>query len=221
MMVSHRHKFIFIAVPRTGSHAIRMALQPDLGLDDWQQERLITGALSPVPALARIRHGHVTVRQARRHLPEAVWRGYFKWSVMREPCDWCVSAWAFFRAPQLACGGGNLTETMKRGLTVMKGGPATGRELRRLMHLRPQTSLLLDGNGQLGVDFVARYERLQADFSHVRRTVGLAGRRKLPVVNANEQRPAVEWLDDELRELVRGIYRRDFEVWEGMNRPEV
>ena len=28
MIVSHRHRFIFFAVPRTGSHAVRVALQP-------------------------------------------------------------------------------------------------------------------------------------------------------------------------------------------------
>ena len=218
MIVSHRYEFVFIAVPRTGSHAIGAALQPHFGPDDWLQEQRITGALSPIPALARIRHGHVTVRQARRHLPEAVWREYFKWSVIREPYDWYVSACASFECRNSAWTAGNRTEIMKRGLTGMKGGPVTGREFRKLRQLRPQTSLLLDESGQLGVDFVALYERLQADFSHVCRTVGLADRKKLPVVNANEQKPAVECLDDELRELVRDVYRRDFEMWEEINR---
>ena len=28
MIVSHRHRFVFFAVPRTGTHAVRTALQP-------------------------------------------------------------------------------------------------------------------------------------------------------------------------------------------------
>ena len=39
MVVSHRHRFVFFAVPRTGTHAIRAALQPVLGEEDWQQGR--------------------------------------------------------------------------------------------------------------------------------------------------------------------------------------
>ena len=213
MIVSHRYKFIFIAIPRTGSHAVRAALQPDIGPDDWQQEQLITGTLSPIPELARIRHGHVTVRQARRYLPEAIWRAYFKWSVMREPYDWYVSACASVNRRTLTCTAGGRDEVMKRALDGMKGGPISRREFRKLRQLRPQTSLLMDGSGHLDVDFVARYERLQADLSHVCRMVGLADR-KLPVVNANEERPPVACLDGELRKLVRNAYRRDFEVWE-------
>ena len=28
MIVSHRHRFVFFAAPRTGAHAVRAALQP-------------------------------------------------------------------------------------------------------------------------------------------------------------------------------------------------
>ena len=54
MIVSHRYKFVFIAVPRTGSHAIRAALQPDLGPDDWQQDSPRTGRSTAARATAFI-----------------------------------------------------------------------------------------------------------------------------------------------------------------------
>ena len=67
MIVSHRHKFIFLAVPRTGTHAVRDALAPLLGEADWQQEALVRGVYSPVPMLARLGHGHVSLREAQAH----------------------------------------------------------------------------------------------------------------------------------------------------------
>ena len=45
--------------------------------EDWRQEGLRSKVRSPLPALRRMLHGHVTLRQARPHLPEALWRTYF------------------------------------------------------------------------------------------------------------------------------------------------
>ena len=94
MIVSHRHRFIFFAVPRTGTHAVRAALQPFPGPDDWQQKELLGRVRSPLPTLRRMEHGHITLRQARAHLPEAVWRTYFKFAFVRNSCDRFVSACA-------------------------------------------------------------------------------------------------------------------------------
>ena len=94
MIVSHRHRFIFFAVPRTGTHAIRTALRGCLGPDDWQQQSLTERVRLPVPALARIGHGHVTLRQLRACLPEAVCRDYFKFACVRDPYERFVSACA-------------------------------------------------------------------------------------------------------------------------------
>jgi hypothetical protein len=37
MIVSHSHRFIFAAVPKTGTHAVRQALREQLGDDDIEQ----------------------------------------------------------------------------------------------------------------------------------------------------------------------------------------
>ena len=42
---------------------------------------------SSLPALSRIGHGHITVRQAQAALPEDVWRAYFKFAFTRNPYD--------------------------------------------------------------------------------------------------------------------------------------
>ena len=209
MIVSHRHRFIFFAVPRTGTHAVRAALQPLLGPEDWQQEGLRMRVRSPLPALARIRHGHVTLRQARPHLPREVWRTYFKFAFVRDPRERFVSACAMIYKHRAGYAG-NETAVMKRTLAGLQG--AVGRaDFRTLVLVRPQAGLLLDEEGGIGVDFLGRYEDLQDSFAEVCRRIGIPERR-LPVVNATAHRPWEDYCDAELRRLVARFYRRDFET---------
>ena len=209
MIVSHRHKFVFFAVPRTGTHAIRAALRPFLGADDWEQEGLMDRVRSPLPALAHIRHGHIALRRARPHLPETVWRSYFKFAVVRNPWDRFVSACTMLNT-QNAGYVGNETVWMKRTLANLRGGVNHG-DFQMLMLLRTQTGLLVDADGRLGVDFLGRYENLQDSFAAICRRIGLPEQR-LPTLNATARSAHDTCYDDELRRLVTDFYRRDFEL---------
>ena len=44
MIISHKHRFIFVAVPKTATHAVRKALRPHLGRD-WY---LLAGIPTPL-----------------------------------------------------------------------------------------------------------------------------------------------------------------------------
>ena len=72
MIISHRHKFIFFAVPKCATHAIRQALAPLLAAGDWEQQDLFAKRRIPIPAIARLQHGHVSVNQLRLRLLEIV-----------------------------------------------------------------------------------------------------------------------------------------------------
>ena len=204
MIVSHRHRFIFFAVPRTASHAVRAALGPFLGDEDWQQEALRLGVYSPIPALARIGHGHVSAAQARRGLPESVWRSYFKFAVVRDPFDRYVSVCAMLnrRNPGYA---GNERTFMKRALGVAR--------FQRRVLVRPQAELLVDDGGSVALDFVGRYEELPACFAEACRRIGIANV-PLEVHNAASHRPYVDYYDDELAQAVAAFYARDFALFD-------
>ncbi|MDE0178392.1 MAG: sulfotransferase family 2 domain-containing protein [Gammaproteobacteria bacterium] len=202
MIVSHRHRFIFFAVPRTGTHAIRTALGPVLGDDDWQQQSLTEQVRLPVTALARFSHGHLTLRQVQENLPPDLWRGYFKFAFVRDPYDRFVSVCAMLnkRNPGYR---GRETSFMKRALTVPR--------FRQRVLVRPQLDMLVDETGRLGMDYVGRYERLQEGFGEVCRQIGIA-EVDLERSNVSEHDEYASYYDDELTGAVTAFYRRDFEA---------
>ena len=145
----------------------------------------------------------------RRHLPEAVWRTYFKFAFVRNPYDRCVSACAMLNARKIAYAG-NETAVMKRTLSSLKGA-VNAADFRELMLLRTQTGLLMDEAGRLGMDFLGRYETLQDSFREACGRIGIP-EQQLAVVNATAHRPWEDCYDDEACRLATGFYRRDFEM---------
>ena len=203
VVVSHRHRFVFFAVPRTGTHAIRAALQPCLGDDDWRQFALGGQARLPVPAIARLGHGHVSLRQLQAGAPGVAWSGYFKFAMVRNPYDRFVSVCAMLNKRNAGYAG--------RERAFMKRALAAPRFQRRVL-VRPQCELLLDAGGALGMDFVGRYETLQASFDEACGRIGIPAA-PLSRRNAAPHSGFHSYYDDELRGMVADFYRSDFRLF--------
>ena len=153
----------------------------------------------PVPALARIGHGHVSFRQVQACLPKEA-HSYFKFAVVRNPYDRFVSACAMLnkRNPTYR---GNETAFMKRALGF--------RRFRARVLVRPQWEMLADDGDGLRMDFIGRYETLQQSFDEVCRLIGLPTATLEPS-NASEHAVFPSYYDDELLRRVTDLYREDF-----------
>ena len=200
MIVSHRHGFVFFAVPRTATHAVRAALADSLDAGDWRQEALTERVALPVPALARLGHGHISLLEAIAHLPASVCRDYFKFAFVRHPFDRFVSVCAML----------NRRDPRYRGRerAFMKGAIARPRFRARVL-VRPQVAMLTTPAGDLGMDYVGRFETLQHSFDEVCDRIGL-GRRCLDVRNAEKHADYRDVFDAELGRSVTAFYREDF-----------
>ena len=200
MIVSHRHRFVFFAVPRTATHAIRAALASELGPDGWRQEALTERVALPVRALARIGHGHISVRQAAEHLPDDC-QGYFKFAFVRHPFDRFVSACAMLNRRNDSYAGRERA-FMRRALAVPR--------FRARILVQPQVSLLTDPTGEIDVDYIGRFETLQASFDSLCDRLGLT-RRELSVRNATTSNAPV--LGPEIESTLAEFYREDFRTF--------
>ena len=158
---------------------------------------------SPLPALARIGHGHVSVREARAALAPDLWQSYFKFAIVRNPFDRFVSVCAMLnkRNPGYR---GQETAFMKTALNVPR--------FRQRVLVRPQAEMLTGEDGQLGLDYVGRYESLTESFTTICSRIGL-GDQALAVANATEHEPFGTYYDSQLQRLVGDFYRQDFALF--------
>ena len=63
MIISSLHRFIFVAIPKTGTHSVRQALRRHMGPSDLEQVGLFVQSKLPIPELARLQHGHLSLAQ--------------------------------------------------------------------------------------------------------------------------------------------------------------
>jgi hypothetical protein len=127
----------------------------------------------------------LSIRSALGHLPEDLNRmyqdgvlspewgddvgQYIKVAVIRNPWDRFVSGWRYCRS------------TKERSLpNTLSDPPSSGHDYRHVT--RQQTATLFTQDGQLAVDFVLRFETLQADFAALCQILSIP-RRPLPHKN--------------------------------------
>jgi len=204
MIVSHRHQFIFVAVPKTGTHAVRQALREHLGNEDVEQVGLFVDKRFPWADLAAIRHGHLSLPQVRPHLGEAAFDAYLKFAFVRNPFDRFVSYCAF----------------------MVRGGDDFERRPREVMRhflfeqppehhilFQPQAALLVDGDGEtLLTDVVGRVEAMQGSYDAICARIGIPSR-ALDRVNGTRRGDYRRYYDPALADAVAARYAQDLDLF--------
>lgn len=199
MIVSHQHKYIFFAVPKTATHAIREALRQSKSGDDWEQQMLFGQQVSPIASIAKLEHGHITAKEIQAVLEPIQWSSYFKFAFVRNPFDRFVSACAFLNRgnPQFKQ---RPNEWMKVALTKA--------QFRRRLLIRSQSEQLMGADSKLAMDFVGRYESLQSSLDDISERL-LLPKVVLDVRNRSEHRQYREYYDEALKEEVTRLYHQD------------
>lgn len=204
MIVSHRHRFIFAAVPKTGTHAVRQALREQMGDEDVEQVGLFVDKRFPWPDLAAIRHGHLSLQQVRPHVGEAAFGGYLKFAFVRNPFDRFVSYCAF----------------------MLRGGDVFERQPREVMRhflfdqppeqhilFQPQASLLVDGDGDtLLTDMVGRVEDMQGSYDAICARIGIPSR-PLERINGARRGDYRRYYEPDLVDAVAARYAQDLDLF--------
>lgn len=203
MIVSHKHKFIFFAVPKTATHAIREALRQHMGAEDWEQQVLFGRQCLPIPEIAALQHGHISVRQIKPHLAPEVWDTYLKFGFVRNPFDRFVSTCFFLNRGD--------EDFAAHAVTFMKRALTRSRFRERIL-VTPQALQLCDTDGEIALDYIGRYENLQQSFDRVCEQIGISTS-DLPQKNPSKHAAYTAYYDDELRRLVSEFYKDDLAIF--------
>jgi hypothetical protein len=205
MRISHRHKFVFISVPKTGSTTVRKALNEH---SDVRSDKDFSYPF------------HISAYALKKRFMENGWNwdDYFKFSFVRNPWAVQVSRWSYihksatrklFESPNKLQESANeftlkSRETLKRHKTFKEYVIANVSQSDRFIFDKDDGSLMMD--------FVGRQERLQGDFDIVCDRIGIL-RMELPFVNTTEHGHYAAYYDDESREAVAKSCAREVEVF--------
>ncbi len=204
MIISHRHRFIFVAVPKTGTHAVRQALREEMDEGDLEQVGLFVDRRFPWAELAAIRHGHLSLRQVRPHLGEAAFGDYVKFAFVRNPFDRFVSYCAFMLR------GGDLFQRRPQDMMrhFLFGAPPEDHIL-----FQPQAALLVDEDGRTVLtDRIGRVEDMQGSYDAICAHIGIPSR-PLDRVNGSRRADYRQYYDPSLADAVAARYAQDLDLF--------
>lgn len=224
-MISHQHRCVFVHIPKNAGQSIEHVFLKWLGLS-WDDRAPLLLRPNDDPAQGPPRLAHLQARQyvSCGHLKPGEFAEYYKFSFVRNPWDRMLSIYKYLAEPREQ----NFTE-------FLQGQFRNDLWKSKYWFVGPQYEFVCDSDGKPIVDFVGRFESLQADFNQVCRRLGMP-ETPVPHVNKSGQHggfvgaasrwivaklPAkpknplayVERYDEPSAELVRRLYQRDIELF--------
>lgn len=202
MIISFARKFIFAAIPKTGTHAVRQALRANLAPEDIEQVGLFVERKFPIPELAALGHGHLTLQEVRPHLPPEQFDSFFKFAFVRNPFDRFISYCAFMTRVR-----GELETKPHQVMRFYIDKPQWQHVL-----FQPQHHFVCDAAGSLLTDYIGRVEEMQQSYDHIAHRIGIPTT-ALQKVNATRRRDYRSYYTPELVDEVAKLYARDLELF--------
>jgi hypothetical protein len=213
MLLSHRDGFLFVHIAKTGGTSIRAALRQGQWRDStawatWLGSRLseLTGHCSgtKIP-----RHAPAVV--CREMLPPHVYQRLYRFAFVRNPWDRLVSAYSHFqRERQDILTAHRLADFPRFVQFILEADLDTvtrGTLIQAIQ--RPQLESVVGLRGELIVNFVGRYERLDSDFADVCQRLHLNHVRLPHKRRSDRPRDYRTHYDDQLAERVASHYADD------------
>ncbi len=206
-VISHKHKCIFVEVPKTGSTSVRAILgkawKPHLNL--WQIKNQMEtywtrygGRNNRILAALYL----LLPEERRREIGRKQFETYFKFGFVRNPWDRVVSLYERSEALQL-----RNEMTFDQFVDWIQYSSAT------CVHSSPhryQLDWFVDPNGNLLADFIGKFERLDEDWAFVAQKLGV--NEKLPHRRANPRaRHYTEYYNSRTRDVIAKKFNVDID----------
>jgi hypothetical protein len=173
-----------------------------MGPQDIEQVRLFEQKAFPVPELAQLGHGHLSLQDVRPFIEPEDFQSFFKFAFVRNPFDRFVSFCAFMtrahghfdRAPQIV-------------MRHFAADPPWDHIL-----FRPQYSFVTDANGKLLTDAIGRVEQMQTSYDEICARIGIPTA-ELERTNTSRRENYRQYYDQALIDGVAKLYQRDLELF--------
>ncbi len=207
MLISHKHQFLFIHIPKVAGMSLTAALE----LAMYGPARRFVNRLAkrvgrqtnwkvrwPL-ALLNVHPPHVRAWEWSRKLSPDVFDSLFKFAFVRNPWDLQVSLYHYILQDPTHPENG-LVRSLGNFNQYLLWRVTEGMEL--------QQSYITDAQGRFLVNFVGRFERLTEDFQRVCRILNLPGA-SLPHINASAHHDYRNYYNARTRTLVEEHFQAD------------
>lgn len=161
-MVSHKHKCIFIHIPKTGGMSVENCFLESLGLRFYLSEapplllshnknmNIGPHSLAHLAPLEYVKYSYITQEQ---------FDDYFKFSIIRNPYERAVSIYKHFQYHRIMSFTGFIKYEFPKLLENM------------YYFVKPQADFLFDERGNLLVDYVGKFETLEQDLEGIQEKI--------------------------------------------------
>jgi len=212
MLLSLRYKFLFIHIAKTGGTSIRAALRHYKWKDPYRIPLFVCSRISSFShhRLACKIPRHAKAIAAYEMLPREFFNELFKFAFVRNPWDLQVSSYHHVQRERP-----HLLNGIEDFQSFLKWKLDPGRPYHYIIDtsIELQSDYLVDLKGNIIVDFIGRYERLEDDFHEACARIGIKPP-KLPRKRQAMDRTAYQkYYTDETAELIARHFRQDIEMF--------
>ncbi|MGB5615591.1 MAG: sulfotransferase family 2 domain-containing protein [Desulfobacterales bacterium] len=213
MLLSLRNNFLFVHIAKTGGTSIRATLNRYRWRDPYYPAQFVCSRISHLTGhrLGCKFPRHAKIVAAREMLPRELFESLFKFAFVRNPWDLQVSSFHHIRRerPHLVAGHEDFEEFLRYKLN-----PNRPYQFHIDTSIERQSDYLVDLHGKVLVDFIGRYENIEADFREACQQIGitpppLAHRRKAK--NRSDYR---SYYRDVTAELVAERFKKDIDLFD-------
>ena len=201
-MTVYQSKYILVHIPKTSGQSINTAMNP-------ADPRMKEIKLPDAPF-----HHHWTAGEIKRAFPKE-FESYFKFAVVRHPLDRIVSEYSFYKTGRMGnkfrYWGRSLvpTLTFSQFISDVKDHCWDHPEHGIRCRYYPQVNYLYDGEGNLMVDKVFRFEDRQEIDDFIFKTSG----KKVIKRNRSTHDHYLSYYTRETLEVAQTLYKEDFDTF--------
>lgn len=225
MIVSHRHKFIFLKTEKTAGTSVEIALSRFCGPEDiitpispadeeirrslghrgpqnylapWRDYGLRDAARLLLRRRRKVRfYNHMSGREVRGYVGDDVWKGYFKFCFERNPFDRIISHyyWCHRSEPRPPL--------------------ASFIHSSRALSLKRRGYEVYTQDGKVAVDRICRFEAIEQELEEVRQIIGLPEPLVLPRAKSShrvDKRSYRDVLGEEERDWVSQMFGEEIRL---------
>jgi len=202
MLISHKHRFIFVHIYKNAGTSITSALLPFAARNKahFLMIRLMGKLKLRLPANLNpaFMADHSSAGQIIERIGLEKFDEYFSFAFVRNPWDWQVSLYNFMRKNE---------KHHQHKLSMSFKNFDDYIAWRCNNEVRFQKSFIFSEDNKQQVDFIGKYEELNADFANICRRLEIQA--SLPTLNVSKTRPYQSYYNAKTIELVRETFAPD------------